>query len=182
MGWSNTVYDPHGVVRIQNMTFVLTDHDLEKLKTVHPDLQKVIYRATEYLPHDGIKDEDSLTFGISYGLRTQKEQYDLWRQSHDLDGMPNGMPWKTNFNGYDKGKLTPYGAMGTGVSRHQTKHAIDLFARVGGDLTWTPQYYPLLADVIKRCAADLKVSVIWGGDFTKKKDMPHFELNERFYP
>lgn len=33
-----------------------------------------------------------------------------------------------------------------------------------------------LAELVKQCAAEAKVAIRWGGDFTTIMDMPHFEV------
>ena len=51
------------------MAFVLSGKSLEKLNSVHPDLQKVIKQAIQETPVD---------FGVTCGLRTLEEQKKLF--------------------------------------------------------------------------------------------------------
>lgn len=56
-------------------------------------------------------------------------------------------------------------------------HAVDLAPLVGGAIPWNEwASFKELADVVKACAADLGVSVEWGGDWKTLKDGPRFQL------
>jgi peptidoglycan LD-endopeptidase CwlK len=79
-------------------------------------------------------------------------------------------------------QLVAAGASQTMNSRHLTGHAVDLAALVGGDVRWDWPLYAKLAAVMKAAAAELKVPIIWGGDWKKLKDGPHFELARKAYP
>jgi peptidoglycan L-alanyl-D-glutamate endopeptidase CwlK len=76
------------------------------------------------------------------------------------------------------------GASRTMNSRHLTGHAVDLLPidpRDGkGKFDW-PLYHQL-APAVKRAAADLNISITWGGDWTSFRDGPHFELSWHDYP
>jgi peptidoglycan LD-endopeptidase CwlK len=51
--------------------------------------------------------------------------------------------------------------------------AVDV-ALVGKD-PYNVEKLKQLADIVKQCAAEAKVSIRWGGDFTTLRDMPHFQ-------
>lgn len=56
-------------------------------------------------------------------------------------------------------------------------HAVDLAPLVGGAIPWNDwQAFADLAAVVKACAAELGVSVEWGGDWKSFKDGPHFQI------
>lgn len=122
-----------------------------------------------------------LSIFVIYGVRTREEQYAIWRECHEPDGSPNGNSWKTNLNGTAKGKRTPEGSPGTGVSRHQSGYAVDFGVNVKGKLTWDEAQYEKVANVLLELAAKNKVPVTWGGTF-KQRDNCHIELNNKFYP
>jgi peptidoglycan LD-endopeptidase CwlK len=67
-------------------------------------------------------------------------------------------------------------------SRHLTGHAVDLGAVVGGQVRWDWPLYDRVAEAMKAAALELKVSIVWGGDWISLKDGPHFELDRKAYP
>jgi peptidoglycan L-alanyl-D-glutamate endopeptidase CwlK len=67
-------------------------------------------------------------------------------------------------------------------SRHLTGHAVDIAPYVDGEVRWDwPLYYPV-ASAVKKAAVELGVDVEWGGDWTKFKDGPHWQLPREEYP
>lgn len=78
--------------------------------------------------------------------------------------------------------LMESGASQTLNSRHITGHAVDLGAWVGGEIRWDWPLYSKIASAMKQAAAELGVSINWGGDWKSFKDGPHFELNKKVYP
>jgi len=79
-------------------------------------------------------------------------------------------------------QLVKAGASQTMKSRHLTGHAVDLGAYVSGSVRWDWPLYNQLADAMKKAAAELKVPLEWGGDWTTLKDGPHFQLPWKDYP
>jgi peptidoglycan L-alanyl-D-glutamate endopeptidase CwlK len=79
-------------------------------------------------------------------------------------------------------QLVAAGASRTLKSRHLTGHAVDLAAKVGGEVRWDWPLYAKLAQAMKDAAIELKVSIQWGGDWKTLRDGPHFQLHPRFYP
>ncbi len=142
------------------------------LSTVHPDLQKVVRIAF---------DKGIITFNVSQALRTADEEMALWLSCHNIDGTRNNQPWKCNTNGYALGTLAPNGINGTGVSRHQSGHAVDLAIILKGIAVWDEESYKRLADLVLEVAAGLETPLVWGGSFLTP-DLDHFELNGKFYP
>lgn len=78
--------------------------------------------------------------------------------------------------------LVKAGASRTLNSRHLTGHAVDVAAWVDGQIHWDWPLYPRIAEAIKATAADLGVALIWGGDWPRLRDGPHFELCRKAYP
>lgn len=68
-------------------------------------------------------------------------------------------------------------------SRHLTGHAVDLLP-IGpnGKPAFDWPLYDQLGPAIKAAAKAEGVSIVWGGDWKKFKDGPHFELNRMVYP
>jgi peptidoglycan L-alanyl-D-glutamate endopeptidase CwlK len=126
---------------------------LSNLKGIHPDLRRVLDRALQ---------ESPLDFVVTEGLRSIERQREMLR----------------------------IGASTTLKSRHLTGHAVDLYAWVdlnlNGKVEFTemanPRLLKIIAGAIKSAAAKENVSIVWGGDWKKFKDMPHVELDRRAYP
>jgi len=79
-------------------------------------------------------------------------------------------------------ELVAKGASKTMNSRHLTGHAIDFVPVVGGQITWKwPAFHPIAA-AFKQAAKELKVRIVWGGDWRTFKDGPHIELDRKAYP
>lgn len=75
------------------------------------------------------------------------------------------------------------GASKTMNSRHLTGHAVDLYPYVGGKLEMNDwAIFRKVAKAMKQAAQELNVPVVWGGDWTKFRDGPHFELDRIAYP
>jgi len=79
-------------------------------------------------------------------------------------------------------QLVKAGASQTMKSRHLTGHAVDLGAYVNGSVRWGWPLYNQLADAMKKAAAEMRVPIEWGGDWTTLKDGPHFQLPWKDYP
>jgi peptidoglycan L-alanyl-D-glutamate endopeptidase CwlK len=79
-------------------------------------------------------------------------------------------------------ELVAKGASKTMRSRHLTGHAIDFVPVVGGKVTWKWPAFKPVADAFKQAARELKVPIVWGGDWRTFKDGPHIELNRTNYP
>jgi peptidoglycan L-alanyl-D-glutamate endopeptidase CwlK len=79
-------------------------------------------------------------------------------------------------------QLVKSGASRTMDSRHLTGHAVDLAPTVDGEVRWDwPLFYPM-AKAMKDAALARGVALVWGGDWPKFRDGPHFELNRDAYP
>jgi peptidoglycan L-alanyl-D-glutamate endopeptidase CwlK len=78
-------------------------------------------------------------------------------------------------------QLVKAGASRTMNSRHLTGHAVDLAALVGGRIRWDWPLYASLADAMKTAAKELGIAIVWGGDWPRFRDGPHFELDRKIY-
>lgn len=78
--------------------------------------------------------------------------------------------------------LVDAGSSQTMNSRHLDGHAVDLGAWVDGQVDWSWPLYSRIADAMKRAAKEVGVPIEWGGDWTKFKDGPHFQLPWKEYP
>ena len=95
-----------------------------------------------------------IDFIVTEGLRTREKQMELVRA----------------------------GASRTTRSRHLTGHAIDIAAWVAGQVRWDWHLYEELSHAFKQAAAELKVPIVWGGDWKAFRDGPHYELTRTEYP
>ena len=78
--------------------------------------------------------------------------------------------------------LVKAGASRTLNSRHLTGHAIDVAAVVEGQVRWDWPLYPRIAAAFKQAAREGGVRIVWGGDWPRLRDGPHFELDRKAYP
>lgn len=74
------------------------------------------------------------------------------------------------------------GASKTMKSRHLTGHAIDLAAKVAGEIRWDWPLYHKISDAMFKAAQELGIEIEWGGDWVYFKDGPHFQLPWDKYP
>ncbi len=95
-----------------------------------------------------------LDFVVTEGLRTPKRQAELVRA----------------------------GASRTQDSRHLTGHAIDIAVLVDGQVRWDWPVYPRVAAAFKAAAKEQGTPIVWGGDWPRLRDGPHFELDRKRYP
>ena len=94
-----------------------------------------------------------IDFGIIEGLRTYERQEKLYA---------TGASWTMK---------SKHLANADGLSE-----AVDIAAFVDGQLRWDWPLYDQLAVVIKQVAEDLGIKIIWGGDWLKYRDGPHYQL------
>lgn len=78
--------------------------------------------------------------------------------------------------------LVEAGASQTLNSRHLTGHAVDLGAWVGDEVRWDWPLYHKIATAMKEAARLEGVKIVWGGDWKRFADGPHFELDRKAYP
>jgi peptidoglycan L-alanyl-D-glutamate endopeptidase CwlK len=79
-------------------------------------------------------------------------------------------------------QLVKSGASRTMDSRHLTGHAVDLAPTVASEVRWDwPLFYPM-AKAVKDAALARGIALVWGGDWPRFRDGPHFELNRDTYP
>ena len=79
-------------------------------------------------------------------------------------------------------QLVRVGASRTLNSRHLSGHAVDLAALVEGKVRWDWPLYPRIAGAMKAAADERGVALVWGGDWKRLRDGPHFELDRKAFP
>lgn len=131
------------------MAYRFSQRSLTSLKGVDPDLAKVAHRAIQITEQD---------FVITEGVRTPERQKQLYAQGRTAPGPK--VTWTLNSNHFKK-------ADGFG-------HAIDV---VPYPVDWSDaKKFHRIAKAMKQAAEELGVKLSWGGDWTKNRDLPHFEL------
>ena len=147
------------------MTFALSSASRARLAAVHPALRAVVERAINLTTVD---------FVVVQGNRTRDDQMRLYGQGRTVQQCAAvGVPAAYAQPG--KAKVT-----WTLDSNHIGGRAVDLAPYVGGGIEWDNSgklgLWPRIADAMRSAASDLKVPIVWGGDWVKTPDRPHFEL------
>lgn len=127
------------------MPYQFGQKSLDKLSSVHPDLQRVFKEAITASPYD---------FSVTEGVRSLERQKELVAAKKS-----------TTMN-----------------SRHLTGKAVDIAVFVDGKLTWDAKYYKVVFEHINAVAKLNNVPLVWGGSWKTFIDMPHYELDRKFYP
>ena len=139
----------------------MTEHKLSKnskknIKGINKDLEKLVVRVLKKSDHD---------FGIPKygGLRTPQEQNNLFHQRPKVSWL----------DGFKK------------ISYHQSGNAVDIFVYDEHGACWDCRNkYKEIADLMKAEFIIMKEegffegydSFEWGGDWTRFKDLPHFQI------
>jgi peptidoglycan L-alanyl-D-glutamate endopeptidase CwlK len=80
-------------------------------------------------------------------------------------------------------ELLESGASRTMNSRHLSGHAVDLAPMENKRIPWEDwSAFAAVAGAMKQAAAELRIPLVWGGDWTTFRDGPHFELPREVYP
>lgn len=138
------------------MSFKLSKTSKERIKDIRDPLKELIARVLKKSPHD---------FGIptNGGRRTAQEQNNLFHQR----------PKVTHLDGFKK------------KSYHQSGNAFDIFVYDEHGACWKCiEKYKEISDIIKaeflimqeEGLFDKDEKLIWGGDWIRFKDLPHFEV------
>ncbi len=138
--------------------FKLSRNSKRNLKGVSNSLKILVERVLAKSPHD---------FGIPQygGLRTAQEQNNLfWKR-----------PSVTTLDGFNK------------KSYHQSGKAVDIFVYDEHGACWEcKEKYKEISEIFKNEFDLMKEEglfsenefLYWGGDWTRFKDLPHFEIKE----
>lgn len=145
------------------MKYKLSKRSLDNLVGVHPNLVKVIKAAIVDSPVD---------FTIVCGLRTTKQQQEIFAQGRTKPGMKvtnaDGVKNLSNHQDEADGKKD-----GLGV-------AVDLYpfylGKVQVNHEDTIKNLKLIAVHIKATGAKMGIKIVWGGDWRSPYDPPHFQL------
>lgn len=78
--------------------------------------------------------------------------------------------------------LFKVGASRTMRSRHLSGHAVDIAALVGGKVRWDWPLYERISLAFKEASVTTGIPIVWGGDWPRLRDGPHYELDRKAYP
>ena len=77
-------------------------------------------------------------------------------------------------------QLLKAGKSTTMNSRHITGHAVDM---VPWPVDWNDlKRFEVMSEAMKQAAEELDIPIVWGGDWKRFYDGPHFELDRKAYP
>lgn len=129
-----------------------------KLRGVHPDLQKLCHSVMAITPID---------FAILHGVRTQQEQKALW----DIGRLPGDTRKKVTWTLKSKHLIQSDGY----------GHAVDIGAYLNGvylngDEPKEVKYYLELSDIFKQKIKELGLNIFWGPDAGIKGDIGHYQI------
>lgn len=124
-----------------------------RLRGVHPDLVRVVHRCAA----DWTDPETG--FIVTCGVRSLEEQKILKAKGASRTLRSRHIPAPNGF-----------------------AHAVDLACTLDGQVRWDWPLYARLAARMKAAAKVEKVPIEWGGDWTKFRDGPHFQLPWTTYP
>lgn len=145
--------------------FRLGSKSLTILGTVDERMQRVVKRAIEITEVD---------FGVVQGNRSRDDQMKLYGQGRSAAEMRKaGL-----LEAYAKPHMPK--VTWTMNSNHIGGRAVDLMPYVKGKGEWDNNgklgLWPKIAKAMKQAANELGIKIVWGGDWTKTVDRPHFEL------
>lgn len=135
------------------MNYKLSQRSYDRLKGIDPILLDIITEGIKQSPFD---------FGIPMygGYRTTAEQQKLYSKGRTSAGKK--VTW---VDGVNK------------KSYHQSGKAFDIYAYVDGKASWDKKYYEPIARHLQKVAKECyNIKLEWGGDWTKFKDLPHFQI------
>lgn len=131
---------------------MLSEKSIERLSTVHPDLQRVVYRAVEL---------GEMDLMVIEGERTLEKQKTYVAKGASTTLRSRHVPQMNECN---------------------VACAVDLGVMIDGELRWDWPLYNKLGALVKEAAKAEGVLIEWGGDWLKFKDGPHFQLPWKEYP
>jgi peptidoglycan L-alanyl-D-glutamate endopeptidase CwlK len=148
-GGAGTDVDPNDMTP----KYYLSMTSLARLNDVDPVLIKIFKEAIKQSPYD---------FGIASGYRSTEEQQKLYSYGR--------------YEPYLHKKIVTYADGVNKKSYHQTGKAVDIYAYIDGKASWDAKYYEPIARHIQNVAQEFGVDLEWGGDWTRFKDLPHFQI------
>lgn len=135
------------------MTFAFGERSQRRLDTIDGMLKAVIEKALSYQVMD---------FTILQGNRPIEEQQRLYAKGRTTEG--GIVTYVDGINNKSKHNYLP-------------SLAVDI-APYPSLFESSDEQWGMLAGLVQAAANELKVNIIWGGNFNKLKDKPHFEKGD----
>lgn len=135
------------------MTVKFSKKELDRLKTAHPDLQKLMLRLAS---------TTTIPFAILECARSPAQQ---------RINIKKGVSWTMNSRHIPSNNKCCRCAC-----------AVDIAPTVNGKVSWAWPLYHKLAPLVKKAAKEVGVPVEWGGDWKRNQDGPHWQLPWKQYP
>lgn len=142
--------------------YKLSERSLKSLKGVNPSLVKVVERAIELTEQD---------FLVLEGVRSKEQCYINYGKGRTAaQCSAKGVPTK-----YAQPNLSKVTWLNNPLaSKHVTGKAVDI---VPYPIDWEDiNKFKKINEAMQAAAKELGVKLSYGGDWTKKKDYPHWEL------
>ncbi|KYM51381.1 endolysin [Fusobacterium necrophorum subsp. funduliforme] len=140
------------------MGFRFSQNSLDKMSRVHPKLVDFMKELIQISHFD---------FKITSGMRTAKEQANLYQQGRSKPGLV-----VTNADGYKycsnhQEKVDGYGyAVDVCILKYTSK----------GDVDWNLKYYKELYEIAKKNGLLEKYGIEWAGNWKNFKEGAHYQL------
>lgn len=131
---------------------------LQRLERAHPLLKKLFLEAAKKCPVD---------IEISEVDRTPARQAKLLDAGASTIKNSRHIPKVPHHEWYGKNKVS---------------HAVDFYVTVDGQVRWDWPLYLKAGRHIKEVAKEMKIAIVWGGDWPTLRDGPHIELSRKVYP
>lgn len=156
---------------------------MKDLSDLHPDMLPLAARFLEFCA------ARSLTVKIYGTLRTHEEQARLYRQGRTLPVIKDGAQKLLRLLRPDLAQILMDGALADppvgerivtralpGQSPHEYGLAFDAVPTLNGILLWDDSKPQIFKFWERMGAAGRRAGLIWGGDWDKFADMPHFQI------
>ena len=140
------------------MGFSFSQNSLDKMNKVHPNLVVFMKELIQVSPFD---------FKITSGMRTAKEQANLYQQGRSKPGLV-----VTNADGYKycsnhQEKVDGYGyAVDVCILKYTSK----------GEVDWNFKYYKELYEIAKKNGLLEKYGIEWAGNWKNFQEGAHYQL------
>lgn len=136
----------------------MNSRSISRLKQAHPRLRELLESAISTY---------HLRVEITEVARTRERQLELFNAGASKTLNSRHIPKLPAHDWYGKRPVA---------------HAADVCIYVNGKVRWDWPLYRAFGKHVKELALATNVAIVWGGDWPKFRDGPHFELSRAVYP